>query len=60
MPTLPSSLRVLVIEDDAASRQAIAEALRESRHTVFEAADGAAGLVIVVPLSVTARSTISC
>ena len=44
MPTLPSSLRVLVIEDDTASRQAIAEALREAQHTVFEAADGAAGL----------------
>ena len=29
MPTLPSSLRVLVIEDDAASRQAIAEAVRK-------------------------------
>ena len=48
MPTLPSSLRVLVIEDDAASRQAITEALRESRHTVFEAADGAAGLAIAL------------
>lgn len=48
MPTPPSSLRVLVIEDDAASRQAIAEALRESRHTVFEAADGPAGLKIAL------------
>ena len=48
MPTLPSSLRVLVIEDDAASRQAIAEALRESQHTVFEAADGPAGLAIAL------------
>jgi two-component system OmpR family response regulator len=48
MPNLPSSLRVLVIEDDAASRQAIAEALRESRHTVFEAADGPAGLAIAL------------
>lgn len=48
MPTLPSSLRVLVIEDDAASRQAIAEALRESQHTVFEAADGRAGLAIAL------------
>ena len=48
MPTVSSSLRVLVIEDDAASRQAIAEALRESRHTVFEAADGPAGLAIAL------------
>ena len=48
MPTVSSSLRVLVIEDDAASRQAIAEALRESHHTVFEAADGPAGLAIAL------------
>jgi two-component system OmpR family response regulator len=40
------SLRVLVIEDDAASRLAIAKALRESRHTVFEAVDGVTGLAI--------------
>jgi two-component system, OmpR family, response regulator len=46
MPGIPSSLRVLVIEDDSASRSAIAKALRESRHTVFEAADGVAGLEI--------------
>ena len=54
MPTLPSSLRVLVIEDDAASRQAIAEALRESLHTVFEAADGPAGLEIALKESLDA------
>jgi len=41
-----SSLRVLVIEDDPASRMAIVKSLRESRHTVFEAADGVAGLDI--------------
>jgi len=41
-----SSLRVLVIEDDPASRQAIVQSLRESRHTVFEAADGVTGLDI--------------
>lgn len=46
MSGIPSSLRVLVIEDDSASRSAIAKALRESRHTVFEAADGVAGLEI--------------
>jgi two-component system OmpR family response regulator len=46
MPGIQSSLRVLVIEDDSASRSAIAKALRESRHTVFEAADGVAGLEI--------------
>ena len=40
------SLRVLVIEDDAASRLAIAKALREARHTVFEAVDGVTGLAI--------------
>jgi two-component system, OmpR family, response regulator len=40
------SLRVLVIEDDPASRLAIAKALRESRHTVFEAVDGVTGLAI--------------
>ncbi len=48
MPTVASSLRVLVIEDDAASRQAIAAALRELRHTVFEAADGPTGLEIAL------------
>jgi two-component system OmpR family response regulator len=46
MPSLPSSLRVLVIEDDSASRLAIVTALRESQHTVFEAADGVTGLEI--------------
>ena len=46
MPGIQSSLRLLVIEDDSASRSAIAKALRESRHTVFEAADGVAGLEI--------------
>lgn len=44
MVNVPSSLRVLVIEDDTASRLAIVEALRESQHTVFEAADGVTGL----------------
>lgn len=44
MPGRLSSLRVLVIEDDSASRLAIAQSLRESRHTVFEAADGVTGL----------------
>ena len=46
MPGTLSSLRVLVIEDDSASRLAIVKSLRESRHTVFEAADGVAGLEI--------------
>lgn len=46
MPGTPSQLRVLVIEDDSASRLAIVKSLRESRHTVFEAADGVAGLNI--------------
>jgi len=46
MPGTQPSLRVLVIEDDAASRSAIAKALRESLHTVFEAADGVMGLEI--------------
>lgn len=41
-----SSLRVLVIEDDPASRMAIVQSLRESRHTAFEAADGVTGLEI--------------
>ena len=41
---MQSSLKVLVIEDDPASRSAIVKSLRESRHTVFEAADGVAGL----------------
>ncbi len=46
MPEMMSSLQVLVIEDDAASRSAIVKSLRELRHTVFEAADGVAGLEI--------------
>jgi len=46
MPTVPSSLRVLVIEDDSASRLPIVRALREAHHTIFEAADGVAGLEI--------------
>jgi two-component system OmpR family response regulator len=46
MPGMQSSLRVLVIEDDPASRSAIVKSLRESRHTVFEAADGLTGLEI--------------
>jgi len=44
MPDSQLPFRVLVIEDDEASRSAIAQALREHNHTVFEAADGAAGL----------------
>jgi two-component system OmpR family response regulator len=44
MSAMQSSLKVLVIEDDPASRSAIVKSLRESRHTVFEAADGVAGL----------------
>ncbi len=43
---MQSSLLVLVIEDDPASRSAIVKSLRESRHTVFEAADGVTGLEI--------------
>ena len=46
MASIQSSLRVLVIEDDSASRLAIVRALRESQHTVFEAADGVTGLEI--------------
>ena len=46
MSRMQSSLRVLVIEDDPASRSAIAKSLREMRHTVFEAADGVTGLEI--------------
>ena len=46
MASIQASLRVLVIEDDTASRLAIVRALRESQHTVFEAADGVAGLEI--------------
>jgi two-component system OmpR family response regulator len=46
MASIPSSLRVLVIEDDSASRLAIVRALREAQHTVFEAADGVTGLEI--------------
>ena len=46
MVSIQTSLRVLVIEDETASRLAIVRALRESQHTVFEAADGVAGLEI--------------
>jgi two-component system OmpR family response regulator len=46
MQGMQSSLLVLVIEDDPASRSAIVKSLRESRHTVFEAADGVTGLEI--------------
>jgi two-component system OmpR family response regulator len=46
MSPMQSSLRVLVIEDDPASRSAIVKSLREMRHTVFEAADGVTGLQI--------------
>ncbi len=46
MPESQVPFRVLVIEDDEAARSATAGALREHMHTVFEAADGAAGLEI--------------
>jgi DNA-binding response OmpR family regulator len=46
MASIQTSLRVLVIEDETASRLAIVRALRDSQHTVFEAADGVAGLEI--------------
>ena len=46
MPESQVPFRVLVIEDDEAARSATAGALREHKHTVFEAADGAAGLEI--------------
>ena len=46
MSPMQSSLRVLVIEDDPASRSAIVKSLREMRHAVFEAADGVTGLQI--------------
>ena len=46
MASIQTSLRVLVIEDESASRLAIVRALRESQHTVFEAADGVTGLEI--------------
>jgi len=46
MASIQTSLRVLVIEDETASRLAIVRALRESQHTAFEAADGVAGLEI--------------
>lgn len=36
--------RILVIEDDTASRTALAQCLREEQYVVFEAADGLAGL----------------
>ncbi|MCX7404098.1 MAG: response regulator transcription factor, partial [Planctomycetia bacterium] len=46
MPESQVPFRVLVIEDDESTRSATAGALREHMHTVFEAADGAAGLEI--------------
>ena len=46
MASIQTLLRVLVIEDESASRLAIVRALRESQHTVFEAADGVTGLEI--------------
>jgi len=46
MPESQVPFRVLVIEDDEAARSATARALREHKHTVFEAADGTAGLEI--------------
>ena len=36
--------RILVVEDDTASRTALAQCLREEQCTVYEAADGVAGL----------------
>jgi len=46
MPDSP--LRILVIEDDAASRAALAQCLREEQFVVFAAADGVAGLEIAL------------
>ncbi len=40
--------RILVIEDDTASRTALAQCLREEQYVVFEAADGLAGLELAV------------
>lgn len=46
MPDSP--LRILVIEDDAASRAALAQCLREEQCVVFAAADGVTGLDIAL------------
>jgi two-component system OmpR family response regulator len=51
MPTLSRGpqlqpLRVLVVEDDGASRRTLAESLRAEQCVVYEAADGIAGLEI--------------
>jgi two-component system OmpR family response regulator len=46
MPDSP--LRILVIEDDAASRAALAQCLREEQCIVFGAADGDAGLELAL------------
>lgn len=43
-----SSLRILVIEDDAASRAALTQCLREEQCVVFGAGDGATGLDIAL------------
>jgi len=43
-----SPLRILVIEDDAASRAALVQCLREEQYVVFGAADGVAGLEIAL------------
>ena len=42
----PHQLRVLVVEDDGASRRTLAESLRAEQCVVFEAGDGIAGLEI--------------
>lgn len=47
MPSFPPPAlqpRILVVEDDTASRTALAQCLREEQCTVYEAADGVAGL----------------
>ena len=46
MPESP--LRILVIEDDAASRAALTQCLREEHCVVIGAADGATGLDIAL------------
>jgi CheY-like chemotaxis protein len=43
----PAPARVLVIEDDAAIREALVELLRGRGHTALAAADGPAGLAVV-------------
>jgi two-component system OmpR family response regulator len=42
----PHPFRVLVVEDDGASRRALAESLRSEQFVVFEAADGVTALEI--------------